>query len=101
MPSDDCSNRRSRLLRVASWLCWIPLLSLLAVEWKLHRFDGWSGWASAPLLVVPAMVSLCITAVVAMDFIEEWRNGTASRRVLVYLLISSLPIPWLVVRGLL
>lgn len=101
MPSDDLEIRRSRLLRVASWVCWIPLLSLLFVEWQLHRVEGWSHWAAAPGLVIPAMVSLCITAVVAMDFIEEWRNGTASRRVLVYLIISSSPLLWLVIRGLL
>jgi len=100
MPSDDFNNRRSRLLRVASWVCWIPLLSLLVVEWQLHRVDGWSHWATAPLLVVPAMVSLCITAVVAMDFIEEWRNGSASRRVLIYMAVSSSPLLWLVIRGL-
>jgi len=55
--SEDSTRQLSRALL---WVCWLPLVSLLGIELYIRNFDGWGAWASAALLLVPAIVGLPI-----------------------------------------
>ncbi len=93
--SENSTEGLSRTLR---WLCWIPLASLLGIELYIRNFDGWGAWASAPLLLVPAMLSLPVVILALSACVSTLRTrGQLSVAVLVTL-VSAVPIIWLGVR---
>ena len=84
--------------RALRWLSLLPLASLVAVEAYVARFDGWGAWAAAPLLLLPALVSLPIVLWGLARFAERRRAGAAGLETIGCTIIASLPLLWLGVR---
>lgn len=84
--------------RALGWLCWLPLLCLLVVELYVRGFDGWGAWASAPLLLVPGLVSLAITVPALLDCAAGLRAGSLRPQTLLFAFVAALPMVWLGVR---
>lgn len=93
--SEDATKPRSHALR---WLCWLPLASLVGIELYVGNFDGWGAWASAPLLLVPAIVSLPIVILGLSDCIAATRARAPLLAVSLLTLVSAVPIVWLGIR---
>ena len=79
-------------------LCWVPLASLVAIELYLRNFDGWGAWASAPLLLLPALVGLPFVAIGSSDFLAARRAGRPAGTAAVATLIAAFPVLWLSIR---
>jgi len=88
-------RRSSASLR---WLCWLPLVSLLAVEAYVGSFEGWGSWASAPILLVPAVISLAVVLPAVFDCLAAIRAGTLRPTTVLFTVIAGLPIIWLGMR---
>jgi hypothetical protein len=80
------------------WLCGVPLASLLSIELYIRNFDGWGAWASAPLLLVPAIVSLPLAIFGLVDCVATARARAPLAGALLSTLVSALPLVWLSVR---
>jgi hypothetical protein len=92
---NDLAERLARALR---WLCWLPLACLVGIELYVRNFDGWGAWAAAPLLLVPAVVSLPIAVLGVVGCVAATRARAAVFVPLFSTLVSALPILWLAVR---
>lgn len=80
------------------WLCWLPLASLLAAEIYVGEFDGWGAWAAAPILLLPALLSLVVAIPALLRCVAATRAGRPSFRPCLQTVIASLPLVWLGVR---
>jgi membrane protein YdbS with pleckstrin-like domain len=80
------------------WFCWVPLILLGLTELYVRGFDGWGAWAAAPLLLVPAVISLVIVTWGFLECLRELRDGRLSQAAALYTLIAALPLLWLLVR---
>lgn len=91
----DSRNAATRSLALA---CWIPLASLIAVEIYALSFDGWGTWATAPLFLLPLILSLVIAVFGAVQCIVEARGEGLRGSSVVSTLIALLPLAWLLIR---
>jgi hypothetical protein len=91
-------NSRDRSLLALQWLCWLPLASLLGIELYIRNFDGWGAWASAPLLLVPAIVSLPIVILGFSECAAAMRARAPLFATVLFTLVSAIPLVWLGVR---
>jgi len=64
----------------------------------MGNFDGWGAWAAAPLLLVPALISLVIVIPALFDCASDKRAGQLRVTTCVYAAIAALPLLWLMVR---
>ena len=80
------------------WLWRLPVVSMFVMEMYVRNFDGWGAWASAPLLLVPAVVSLVIVILGLVEMVIAIRAGRLNLATLLLTLIAGLPILWLGVR---
>ena len=80
------------------WSFWIPVASLIGIELYVGNFDGWGAWAAAPLFLVPLLLSVAIAGAGATRCFLEFRSGLPRPSSMVFTLIASLPIFWLLVR---
>jgi hypothetical protein len=76
----------------------IPLLTLLGIELYIRRFDGWGAWGAAPLLLVPALISIPLVTLGAGYCVAAARARAPLLSSGLYTLIAALPIAWLLVR---
>jgi hypothetical protein len=83
---------------VLRWLCWLPLAALFGVELYVSNFDGWGAWASAPLLLVPGLMSFTLVLMGGIEIFAAIRAGVSPASALFFTFIASLPICWLGVR---
>ena len=93
--SKDSSTRSPGILRC---LCWLPLVALAGIELYVRDFEGWGAWAAAPLLLVPALLSLPIAVVGLVQCVEAARARAPLGAPLLCTLVSAIPILWLGVR---
>ena len=77
---------------------WIPLACLVAVEVYASGFDGWGAWATAPLFLLPGILSLSIGLMGAAQCVAELRGGSLQRRSVAWTLVAAAPLFWLLVR---
>lgn len=77
---------------------WLPAACLVAVEVYAGRFDGWGGWATAPLFLVPLVVSLVIAASGVVQCVSESRAGAARPSSIAFTVVAAVPFLWLLVR---
>ena len=77
---------------------WIPGISLIAVEVYVGEFDGWGAWATAPLFLLPSVLSLAIALAGLRDLYVEARSGKALGATLTLTVLAAAPIAWLLVR---
>jgi hypothetical protein len=74
------------------------LASLFTIELYIRNFDGWGAWASAPLLLVPAIVSLPLALLGLLDCVAATRARAPLLAPLLCTSVSVLPLVWLGVR---
>lgn len=77
---------------------WLPAASLVAIELYARGFDGWGAWATAPLFLLPLVLSLAIAAAGARDAFLEVRAGRPRASTLVFTAVAASPLAWLMVR---
>ncbi len=77
---------------------WIPVASLIAVEIYASGFDGWGAWATAPLFLVPFVLSLAIAGGGAVQCLLELRARSSRPSSAVFTVVAALPFLWLLVR---
>ena len=77
---------------------WLPTACLVAVELYARNFDGWGAWATAPLFLLPLVLSLAITAAGAGDTFSEVRSGNLRTSTLIFTAFAASPLAWLMLR---
>ncbi len=77
---------------------WLPAACLVAVELYARNFDGWGAWATAPLFLLPMVLSLAIAAAGARDVFSELRSGGPRSATLILTTVAVSPFAWLMVR---
>ena len=77
---------------------WIPAACLVAIEIYASNFDGWGAWATAPLFLVPLVLSLAIAGGGAVQCILESRASSTRPSSIVFTFLAALPLLWLLVR---
>lgn len=82
------------------WLCLLPVGSLVAVEVYVAGFDGWGAWATAPMLLLPALVSVPIVIWGLVRIATRRRARVSYVATLGWTIVAALPILWLAVRRL-
>ena len=93
--SNDSNEQLSSSFRR---LWWLPLAALLGIELYIRNFDGWGAWASAPLLLIPPMISFPIVMLGLYQCVAAMRAKESILPGFFYTLVSALPIFWLGVR---
>lgn len=78
---------------------WLPPASLLAVEIYAGNYDGWGAWATAPLFLVPFLLSFSIGGAGALRCISELRAGCLQVSTAVFTGVAAFPVAWLLLRG--
>ena len=68
------------------------------IELYIRKFDGWGAWASAPLLLVPAMISLPMVILGLLKCGAAVRARTPLFATVFCAFVSAIPIVWLGVR---
>ena len=92
------ANRAPSGGSVLRWLCWLPLASLVIAESYVRQFDGWGAWASAPILLLPGLISLAIAIPALLECVAGIRAGRLRPAMLLYTGLAGLPLLWLGVR---
>jgi len=77
---------------------WVPTACLVAIEIYASNFDGWGAWATAPLFLVPLVLSLTIASAGAVQCLFEFRAGSTRLSSIVFTFLAGLPLLWLLVR---
>ena len=80
------------------FICWIPIISLIAIEIYVRPFDGWGAWSTAPLFLLPMLLSFIIGGICIIQFIVETKRGTFRISSLISTVVALLPIAWLFIR---
>lgn len=83
--------------RVARWF-WTPVACLVAIEIYAADFDGWGAWATAPLFLLPLVVSLFVAGAGVVQCVLEFRAGSTRASSIVLTVVAALPSLWLLVR---
>ena len=77
---------------------WLPVACLIVVELYARTFEGWGSWATAPLFLLPAVLSLAIAGAGAYEAVSELRSGCVRRSTVGYTVAAACPIVWIMVR---
>jgi len=79
-------------------MCWLPTISLVAVEFYVRNFEGWGAWATAPLFLLPLVLSAVIAFAGILQIFFEFRAGAVRTSTAVAIAVALLPCLWLLVR---
>ena len=79
-------------------LFWIPAAALVAVEIYAAQFDGWGAWASAPLFLLPLILSVVIASIGLVKCVVQFRTATVLLPDMIFTVVSAFPLLWLIVR---
>ena len=74
------------------------MASLVAVEIYASGFDGWGAWATAPLFLVPFVLSLVVAGSGAMQCVREYQIESLRLQTVAFTVVAALPTLWLFVR---
>ena len=77
---------------------WLPLASLVAIEIYVRNFDGWGAWSTAPLFLLPVILSFAFAGAGAAQCFLEFREGAFRRSSAVSTAIALIPFIWILVR---
>ena len=80
------------------WICLLPVGVLVATELYVDGYDGWGAWAAAPLLLIPAFVSLPVVVSSFARLLRERRAGETGLATAGWTVVAGLPLLWLAVR---
>lgn len=86
-----------RLFRLISWL---PLGVLIAIQLYSRDFEGWGRWATAPLFLMPVILSLALIPVGVRLCRSESKSGSPIRPTALATLLASVPALWFIARAL-
>ncbi len=79
-------------------LFWIPAATFVAVEIYAAQFDGWGAWATAPLFLVPLILSVVIATAGLVKCVVVFRSGSGRMLDILFTAVAALPLLWLVLR---
>lgn len=82
---------------LARWF-WIPVACLVAIEIYASNFDGWGAWATAPLFLLPLVLSLSIAGAGVVQCVLEFRARSARASSSAFTVVAARPSFWLLVR---
>ena len=89
------TNSRKHILE---FLCLIPVTVLVGIELYVRNFDGWGAWSTAPLFLIPMLLSIVITGLAVFQYFIEARRGIFRESLLVSIFISLIPLAWILIR---
>jgi hypothetical protein len=101
-----CSRMRNFLPTTTSrkprnslqFACWLPIVSLVAVEFYVRNFDGWGAWSTAPLFLLPLILSVVIAGVGVVQFFLELGAGAMRTSTAFFIALALIPFLWLLIR---
>ena len=76
----------------------VPLAALIGVEIYVAAFDGWGAWATAPLLVAPAIIGFAIGSATFIELCANWNVKQLRLKILGRLALTLIPLFWLLIR---
>jgi hypothetical protein len=94
LPPNTSEKKRNSL----TFVCWLPIVSLLAVEFYVRSFDGWGAWSTAPLFLLPLILSVVIAGVGVVQIFFELRSGASYASTAFFIVIALIPFFWLLIR---
>jgi hypothetical protein len=96
----DHESGRERERSFLVWTAWIPAASFAGISLYAARFDGWGAWATAPLFLLPVILSAALVLVAPFELRAEHRAGGVRQRTWVALGLAALPLLWIVWRAI-
>jgi hypothetical protein len=94
LPTNISQKPRNSL----KFACWIPIVSLVTVELYVRNFDGWGAWSTAPLFLLPLILSVAIAGVGVVQFFLALRAGTVRASTAFFIAMALIPFLWLLMR---
>ncbi len=83
---------------ILEFLCLIPVSVLVGIELYIRNYDGWGAWSTAPLFLIPVLLSFVIAGIAVYQCIIEAREGTFRTSLIISALIALLPLAWILIR---
>ena len=78
--------------------CWLPIASLVTVEFYVRNFDGWGAWSTAPLFLLPLILSVVIAGVGIIQLFLELRARAVRSSTVFFIAVALIPFLWLLIR---
>ena len=79
------------------FLCWVPASTWIWARVEVDRYDGWGGWAAAPLLLVPVAVSALFVGA-GLLAVTRHEHGRRTPWDWTAIGIAALPLLWIALR---
>jgi len=80
------------------FMYWLPVIILVVVEFYARNFDGWGAWSTAPLFLLPLVLSITIAGTGAVKLFLEFRNSSVRALTVISIAVALIPFLWLLVR---
>ena len=84
--------------RMFEFLCWIPVTVLVCIELYVRNYDGWGAWSTAPLFLIPILLSFLIAGIGVFQCFIEVRKGAFRTSLLISIVVALLPLAWILIR---
>jgi hypothetical protein len=91
------TERRIRQVFLAT--CWLPPVLLGGLLRYVQHFEGWGQWAAAPVLLLPVVVSIPITATGVALILGARRPWPVTVVVVAATVFAAVPLLWLAYRA--
>lgn len=86
--------------RVFIAIAWLPLALLIVIELYAGEFDGWGRWATAPLFLLPILLSGVLAVLGIVICRSEAGAGRSLVPVATATLAAGIPALWFLARAL-
>jgi len=81
-------------------IAWLPLALLIGVQLYARQFDAWGRWASAPLFLLPVILSAVLGIVGIVICRREAGTGRGLAAAATATLAAAIPALWFLTRVL-
>lgn len=81
-------------------IAWVPLALLLGAQFYASQFEGWGRWATAPLFLLPLILSAIFVAIGISVCRREAQEGRSLALPASATLASAIPALWFLARVL-
>jgi hypothetical protein len=92
------TSTSEKLRNNLTFTCWLPIASLVAVEFYVRNFDGWGAWSTAPLFLLPLILSVVIAGVGIIQLFLELRARAVRSSTVFFIAMALIPFLWLLIR---